>query len=164
MMELYIVRHAWAEPAGDPQWPDEKRPLTAEGRLRFAELVAKLAKRDFSPQLIATSPLLRCVETAQIIAENLPDPPQVVLRGELVPGSNLGGLVEWTVKQMAHYERIAWVGHAPDVGQMTAALMGGRDGLIHFGKGAMAALRFDDRPGRGSGELRWLLSAKVLGV
>ncbi len=51
-MDLYIVRHAWAGHFGDPQWPDDaQRPLTEEGKQRFARLVEKLAARDFAPSL-----------------------------------------------------------------------------------------------------------------
>ena len=68
-MDLYIVRHAWAADRDDPQWPDDDlRPLTEEGKERFAQMAAKLVGRGMTPEVIATSPLVRCVETAQLLA------------------------------------------------------------------------------------------------
>ena len=72
-MILYVIRHAWAGHYGDPAWPDDsQRPLTDEGRQRFARVVAELVKRGFAPQRIATSPLVRCRQTA--LVERLPVP------------------------------------------------------------------------------------------
>jgi len=163
-MDLYMIRHAWAGQYGDPQWPDDgQRPLTDEGKARFAQMIRKLAERGFAPQLIATSPLLRCRQTAEIVAQCLSGSPPLVELEELAPGSNLEGLLRWTAKQAAKHDRVAWVGHAPDVGRLTAALIGQPDGWIRFGKGSVAAIRFDESPEAGQGELRWLVTANVLG-
>lgn len=163
-MDLYIIRHAWAGHYGDPQWPnDSLRPLSEEGKQRFAGFVAALASRGFDPDLIATSPLVRCLETAQLVAQGVGGDPEVVERVELLPGSDLDGLLAWSEVQSGRYHRIAWVGHAPDVGQLTASLIGNGHGSIRFGKGAIAALRFSDLPRLADAELRWLVTAKMLG-
>ena len=163
-MILYIIRHAWAGHYGDPKWPDDRqRPLTAEGRKRFARMVRTLAPRGFAPETIATSPLVRCRQTAEIVAAEAPGNPEVVARRELVPGSDLVGLLGWTEQAAGECDEVAWVGHAPDVGHLTAALIGeGRSG-VRFAKGAIAAIQFQARPAPGEGELRWLVTAKTLG-
>ena len=46
---------------------------------------------------------------------------------------------------------------------ITAALVGESAGWIRFAKGAVAAVRFDDLPAVAEGELRWLVTAKLLG-
>ncbi|MBU4273550.1 MAG: histidine phosphatase family protein [Planctomycetes bacterium] len=163
-MDLYIVRHAWAAERDDAEWPDDDlRPLTEEGRRRFSRVVEKLVSRGMSPQVIVASPLKRCVETAQLLAAGVDGKPEVVPLDQLRPGSDLDGLLRWTARRAQSHERIAWVGHAPDVGRLTAALIGLPDGLIHFAKGAAAYVRFDAHPTKGGGELRWLVTAKVLG-
>jgi phosphohistidine phosphatase len=163
-MLLYIVRHAWAEQADESLWPDDRgRPLSKEGRKRFAEVVEKLAKREFAPELIVTSPLVRCAETARILAEGLPQKPELVEREELAPGSDLDGLLEWSKRSGGRHEQVAWVGHAPDVGRMAAELVGDGRAAIEFAKGAVAAIEFDFRPAKGAGMLRWLVTAKMLG-
>ena len=68
-MDLYILRHAWAFERDDSRWPDDDlRPLTEEGQERFQQVASRLSGRGMTPQLIATSPLVRCVETARILS------------------------------------------------------------------------------------------------
>ncbi|MDZ7620310.1 MAG: histidine phosphatase family protein, partial [Patescibacteria group bacterium] len=70
MTELYIIRHAWAEDLDMFRWAtDWERPLTAAGRVRFRSVAGQLVERGFQPEMIATSPLVRCRETADIAAE-----------------------------------------------------------------------------------------------
>jgi len=169
MMELYIVRHAWAADRDDPQWPEDGlRPLTEAGKERFAQVAAKLAGRGMKPEIIATSPLVRCVETAQLLAAAADSvshtKAEMVELDELRPGSDFDGLLRWTERQARKHQQIAWVGHAPDVNRLTAAMIGEGDSSIHFAKGAVAALSFDALPALGLGELRWLVTARVLGV
>ncbi len=163
-MDLFIVRHAWAFDHDDAQWPnDDLRPLTDEGKERFAKMVDILAGRGMAPQVVAASPLVRCVQTAELLAVGVPERPKVVRLDELRPGSDVEGLLRWTAAQARKHEQIAWVGHAPDVDRLCAALIGGPDALIRFSKGAVAAIQFDGSPALGGGELRWLVTAKVLG-
>ncbi len=162
-MILYIIRHAWAADPSEPAWSDDRRrPLTEEGRKRFAAMVKKLAGRGFAPERIATSPLVRCVQTSQIIAELLDDPEMVISLDALAPESSLGELVTWTNRECKGCRQVAWVGHAPDVGEMTGALISGSRALVHFPKGAIAAVEFDGPVQPRAGELQWLVSAKVL--
>lgn len=161
-MLLYIIRHAWAEDSADPRFSDDRlRPLTAEGRERFASIAKTLINRGFAPAVIATSPLVRCRQTADIVAELLPKPPRVVELTALEPGSDLNALSVWTAEQGD--QELAWVGHAPDVSRLAAGLIGEGSSQLRFAKGACAAIRFDEGFHRGRGELQWLLTAKILG-
>jgi phosphohistidine phosphatase len=161
-MKLYIVRHAWAGERGDPRYPDDRlRPLTEEGRKRFASVVKKLVERGFKPRLIATSPLVRCLQTAEVIAELTPGRPRVIERDELAPDSRLEPLLKWTASQ--EEQPVAWVGHAPDVCQLAAALIGDASASIRFAKGGACAIEFTSEMAIGRGELQWLASAKLLG-
>ena len=162
-MNLYIIRHAWAGQYGDPNWPDDaQRPLTKKGRKRFAAMAAVLSGRGLAPSLIATSPMVRCHQTAQTLAEALGNSPQVIDRDELLPHGDLESLIKWTAEQSGEHSEIAWVGHAPDVGQLAAALIGQAGASIRFAKGAVAALRFNGPVEIAAAELRWLATARVL--
>jgi phosphohistidine phosphatase len=161
-MQLYVVRHAYAGQRGDPQYPnDDLRPLTKKGRKRFRRLVKKLARRGFAPKLVATSPLIRCRQTADVIAKRLALVGQVVELDALRPNSQLDELVQWTNEQAA--DAVAWVGHSPDVEQLVAHLIGSREGAVAFAKGAICAIEFDDRLVPRQGEMAWLASPKMLG-
>jgi phosphohistidine phosphatase len=160
-MLLYIVRHAEAGQHGDPHWPDDSlRPLTAKGRKRFSRLVKKLARRDFAPTLIATSPLVRCRQTAQAILDRLDGRPKLLELAELAPGAELASLVAWTNNQQE--PQVAWVGHAPDVDRLTAGLIGSDCCNLRFSKGAIAAIEFDSEIAAGQGELRWLVTPTIV--
>ena len=166
-MILYIVRHAWAGHYGDPQWPDDfERPLSTAGKQRFAEFAEKLAARGFTPQVVATSPLIRCRQTAELVVAAVEKAgeqrPRLVELEALVPGGSFEELIGWSEERAKQFDSIAWVGHAPAVGRLTAAMIGGR-GEIRFAKGAVAEVRFPYTPEPGDGELRWLLTAKMLG-
>jgi phosphohistidine phosphatase len=160
-MLLYLVRHAYAGQHGDPNYPDDTlRPLTKKGRRQFRRLVKKLARRGFAPSVVATSPLVRCRQTANVIAKRL-KLRRVDELDALRPGSQLEPLLAWTEEQQA--DAVAWVGHSPDVEQLAAALLGARDGVVLFAKGAIAAIDFPDGLTAGHGELEWLATPKLFG-
>jgi len=161
-MFIYIARHAWAHEFGDPRWPDDSlRELEPRGAERYAQVVAALAERGFAPELIATSPYSRCRQTAELISRHTMHEPDVVELDALQPGSDFASLVEWS-RETANGQDICWVGHAPDVGNLAAAVVGGGD--IRFAKGAIAAVRYDDEIGPSCGELYWHVTAKSLGI
>jgi phosphohistidine phosphatase len=160
-MTIYVVRHAWAEDRDEAVYPnDDLRPLARKGRKRFRRMARRLAKRGFDVAHVATSPLVRCRQTADILAEYAPSEPLIIEVDALRPGSQLEPLLEWTRKQEG--QDVAWVGHAPDVDQLAAALIGEPHATIQFDKGAVAAIDFDGPPAAGHGSLRWLAVAELL--
>ena len=156
---LYIVRHAVAEDAATGVL-DQDRRLTPKGRKRFARMVERLVGRGLEIDLVATSPLVRCRETAEILAAGLGAVPRVEVVAALAPGSDWQSLVEWTVQQDAG--RVAWVGHAPCVGRLVAVSIGDGSAAVRMSKGAIAAIALDDGPGQ-PGELDWLVTPELLG-
>ena len=162
-MFIYIARHAWAHEFGDPRWPDDsKRELEFDGADRYIQVVEALAERGFEPDIVATSPYTRCRQTAELISRHTVNHPDVIELEALEPGSDFAALV--TLSQSLDADSICWVGHAPDVGQFTATLIGAPRANIRFAKGAIAAIRYDDEIGPGCGELYWHVTAKSLGL
>jgi phosphohistidine phosphatase len=156
---LYIVRHAVAEDL-DSGGLDHGRRLTPKGRKRFARMIERLAARGLEIDLVATSPLVRCRETADLLSAGLGGTPRVEEVAALAPGSDWQALVEWTVQQDA--ARVAWVGHAPCVGRLVAISIGDGSAAVGMSKGAIAAISLDDGPGQ-PGELEWLVTPELLG-
>jgi phosphohistidine phosphatase SixA len=160
---IYIARHAWAHEAGDPRWPDDsQRELEIEGAERYRQVIELLAARDFAPEVIATSPYVRCRQTADLISKYTPLKPSVTELSALEPGSNFEALAEWT--RQSHCQSICWVGHVPDVCWLTAMLISDRQANLRFAKGAVAAVRMHGEIAFAHGELVWLATAKLLGV
>ena len=70
MKQLIIVRHAkssWKESGLD----DRDRPLNKRGERDAPEIGTRLAKRKDRPDLIVSSPAVRALATARIIAKKL---------------------------------------------------------------------------------------------
>lgn len=162
-MLLYVIRHGLAGEWGDPRYPDDtQRPLTSEGHHRFLNTAKLLVTRGVKPKLIASSPLVRCMQTAEILADRLEPRPQIYPLDALGLGFHLPTLIEWANQHAPH--DMAWVGHSPDVNHSCAELIGSKEVEIRFAKGAVAAIHFDDkRIGLGTGRLQWLVTAKILG-
>ena len=67
---LYLLRHAKAESA-NAKLSDEDRPLTERGIGDVKKLANKLQKKELNFDVIVTSPAIRAITTAQIIAKTL---------------------------------------------------------------------------------------------
>ena len=157
---LYIVRHAWAEdPDPGAGIDDHARRLTKRGRKRFAEQMRCLRKSGMKVDIVATSPLVRARETAEILSAAFDNRPPVEVLEALAPDPNWRTLIEWTIQQNAAH--VAWVGHMPSVGRLVAATIGDGSAAIHMQKGAVASIRFDDGPGQ-PGTLEWLVTDDIV--
>jgi phosphohistidine phosphatase len=70
MKTLYLVRHAKSS-RDDPTLPDKERPLNKRGMRDAPNMGERLAKRDVKPDLILSSPAIRALATAEIMAKQL---------------------------------------------------------------------------------------------
>jgi phosphohistidine phosphatase len=155
---LYVIRHAIADDHPPAGGGDHDRRLTKKGRRKFERLVHRLQAAGMEVDLIATSPLVRTRQTAEILADTLAGRPPIVVVDALAPGSDWQALVAWTIRQDA--ARVAWVGHAPCVGRLVALTIGDGSAAIRMQKGSVAAIRLDDGPGQ-PGELEWLATTDL---
>lgn len=132
-MEIVLIRHGKAEERSDDR-PDESRSLTAEGRRRLEKSLP--GYRRFlgrqCPLLIWSSPLLRAVQTAEIIAREL-QIDEVGQHDFLASGDFSACL-----KALAGVEAdtcLILVGHEPHLGEWSRLLCGLP---LPFKKGAAA--------------------------
>lgn len=121
-MELLLIRHGEAvEDASD--LGDAGRWLTAKGRKlsrRMAEWLAQ--KKERRPAKIWTSPLVRSVQTAEIIAEKAGLEGEVYARAELSPGRDAAAVLDLLVR-FSPERPIALVGHEPMLSELAHALL-----------------------------------------
>jgi phosphohistidine phosphatase len=155
-MELYLLRHAHA---GDPaKWhgDDAARPLSEKGRGQAERLGAFLAARGLQPGTIVTSPRLRALQTAQIVASALDLEPMVDdrLGGPL----RLAGLSAVVADSGA--PGVVVVGHDPDFSDLAAQLIGASE--LRLRKGAIANFDVDLPLTAAGATLRWLLPPDLL--
>ncbi|ABI57216.1 phosphohistidine phosphatase SixA [Alkalilimnicola ehrlichii MLHE-1] len=161
MWELVLVRHAIAEdPPPDGCLPDAERALTDKGRDRMKAAARGVTRLLPEIDLLLHSPLLRARQTADILAEEGPPPVERELHEGLAPGGDPDAFLAWLVD---HPGRVMAVGHEPDLGALAAyALSGQTRSFMHFKKGGMLSLVFDQPPRPGGGELQWYLPARPL--
>src|ERR1700682_5676255 len=70
MKTLFLIRHAKSS-WDDTALPDKDRPLDGAGKRDAPKMGKRLAKRDAQPDLILSSPAMRALTTAKIIAKKL---------------------------------------------------------------------------------------------
>lgn len=128
-MKLYVTRHGPAEDDA-PSGIDGDRALSEAGRKRVRSVAKTLFDLDEAPLRILSSPLVRAVQTAEIIAivTRLDERGgNVEIRRELSPEGDGLGLVRALVS--TGQKRVMVVGHEPDVSQLVSSLLGA------FGRG-----------------------------
>lgn len=152
-MKLYLVRHAEAIERSSTT-PDASRYLTTKGRLSFRKIARRVRKSGIAPVVIFTSPLLRSVQTAEILAERLKHKGEVVVARELSPGFDLRAL-RALLAGAGNPEEAAFVGHEPDLGGIAATLMSAPGGFP-LRKGAVVALEAGKGVMKGTAELLWM--------
>jgi phosphohistidine phosphatase len=163
-MNLLIVRHAIAMDAADyarDHADDAGRPLTPEGRKKMKRGARALQGLVPELGLLATSPLTRAAQTAEILAAAY-DGLEPTPLGLLAPGQPVAALAEWLERQR-HHETIGAVGHEPSLSRAMSWLLGGSGrSFIELKKGAACLLRFDGTVKSGSGTLVWALTPSQL--
>jgi phosphohistidine phosphatase len=164
-MELYVIRHAIAEPLGkENEFSDEKRALTEEGRNRMRESVKGLRKLAVELDLILTSPLVRAVETAEILAGGLGmHRKEIRQTPALTPGAVAEQLFA-EIKSQSGAESIGLVGHQPDLGSLISRIIQNDDGVlsIQLKKGGVCCLNVIETVPTLHGDLVWLLTPRQL--
>lgn len=160
-MELIFIRHADTE-SGSGYAEDSLRALTPKGHRVHEQVARELYRRGFSPDIILSSPRLRANQTARITAQELPGEVSVIELAELDGGYALDSLLK-RLGEYADYQRIACVGHEPDVTRWTNELLGeGEKKVSHFSKSAVVSISFSATPAAGQGHCNYFYSPNDL--
>ena len=133
-MKLYVMRHGPAEDSS-PTGRDGDRALTPDGRDRTRSVARALLAEGEAPLTIISSPLVRALQTAEIVAavsdlerrvREAKDaggaPGAVEIRREMAPGGDALGLVLELAR--SGRKRAMVVGHEPDLSMLVARLAG----------------------------------------
>jgi phosphohistidine phosphatase len=153
-MELFVIRHAIAMP-GSMLLADAERPLTPQGRERFAQAVLGLKRLKIRFDRLYHSPWRRAAETAELLAP--------VLAGKAVDSPALTRAPSQDLLETLAGERVALVGHEPWLGELVAWLTTGapsNGSAFAFKRGGVAWLEGVLPPGQMV--LQAFLTPKVL--
>jgi phosphohistidine phosphatase len=162
-MKLLIIRHAIAEDRVAFKrrgMADDLRPLTVEGRKKMRGAAAGIRAVIKEIDLIVTSPAIRAVETAHILAKSFPKAPHAELK-DLSPAGKPDAVLRFLVE--AGHETIAVVGHEPSLGKLICLCLGCRnEQRVPLKKGGLCVVNFDGPIVAGAGTLQMFLTPQVL--
>jgi phosphohistidine phosphatase len=154
-----FFRHGPAGTAG-PRWPDDRlRPLTAAGKEATRVAAAGLATL-FQADLVLTSPLVRAVQTAEIVARALKC--RDLRQTEALITPDLSVLLAAIAESGA--ERVVAVGHEPDMSRAVSLCLTAdpEAATVWMKKSGAALVHFPGAPSAGLGELEWHLAPRIL--
>lgn len=117
MKTLFLIRHAKSS-WDDAALPDRDRPLADRGRRDVAKMGRRLAERDVKPDLILSSPAMRALATAEVIAKTLDYKlKDIVVNGRLYAGQS-DDLLD-VIRELGNkLERVMLVGHNPELSEL----------------------------------------------
>jgi len=158
-MILYFLRHASAgEHFVNPK-KDEKRALDKEGIEQCGYIGRALAALDVQVDMIVSSPLKRCTQTASLVGNELGYEGKLQLDIGLRPEAGLGDFRK-ILEKYARQEAVLVVGHNPNLSQFLGSTISdsGCEASLELKKGAVAKVEMR----RTSGTLQWCMTPKVL--
>ncbi|WP_460201134.1 phosphohistidine phosphatase SixA [Scytonema sp. NUACC21] len=164
-MEIYLIRHGIAEEKQPKIKKDEERELTKEGQQKTEKVAQRLKKLGFHFDVIATSPLIRARQTAEIlIAAGLSSKLEECTH--LSPSGEIHNwLVEWLApRNDTHQTQLALVGHEPNLSAWAEILVWGQDkGSLVLKKAGMIGVKLPEKGSPlGRSQMFWLTPPKYL--
>jgi phosphohistidine phosphatase len=155
-MILYLMRHANAGVFRGNPTLDAKRGLVKEGKEQCVLMARMLSALKVQVDVIVSSPLKRCLQTAQFVGTELGYDAKVEVSPALAPS---GGYNDFQVLMAGYADRegVLAVGHNPNLFQFLGHLITGNGGAaIRMRKGSIARVDMDRHPPR----LQWLIDPR----
>ena len=157
-MLLYLIRHAEAVELGSPGAArDFDRALTPHGHAQTLAIAEAFARRQLAVDAVVASPLVRAHQTAAGLLNVWQPGTRPVTHDALGPERLKPGKLSEFLAGVPG-DRIAAVGHMPDLGAYAEWLLGAPDGSIQLAKGAVVCIEFKGDPTKAGGKLHWLIT------
>lgn len=120
---LFLLRHAKAS-AGGILIADEDRPLADLGVKDAKKLGSRLLKKSYDFDLILTSPAIRTITTAQLVANRLGYKQKHIVVDKHLYGANVEDLLIAIAKIPKKVDSLMIVGHNPSISNLACHLAG----------------------------------------
>ncbi|MDY6896664.1 MAG: phosphohistidine phosphatase SixA [Cyanobacteriota bacterium] len=163
-MELYLIRHGIAQES-TKEIKDEERSLTEQGRKRTQKVAQRFKDLDLSFNLIATSPLVRAQQTAEILI-SMGLSSQLEQCSDLAFSGNIENWIEtWLIpRNFSPSTRLALVGHEPCLSNWAEILIWGeaKDSLVLKKAGTIGIEIPETTSIVGQGKMFWLTPPRYL--
>ena len=162
MIRLFIVRHGIAaDPAGF-SGSDDERPLTDKGRRRLRRVARAFARLAEPIDLLVSSPLVRAVQTAELLAAAL-HLDGVEISGALKPAQDPLAILRALGGRAGDGQGVMLVGHEPHLSRLLAHAAGltpAEAARIDVRKGSILRIDVGALPGLRPAEPRWWMRPK----
>lgn len=162
-MELYFLRHADAagQVSSDTK-TDSARPLTPRGIQDAKEAAKGMKNLGLSFDHVVSSPYLRAVQTAEIIAEAFLSGSKIELADTLVPHGDFKNFSKLLGKFEGD-ESVLFVGHQPALGTFISELVFGKSrASIDLKKCGLCHIQTSELGPGDLAEFEWLLTPEQL--
>lgn len=164
-LNLYILRHASAGTRRANPKIDVQRPLDKDGKRHCLHLAHVLNGLKLSFDLIISSPLKRCLQTAQLIGTETGYETRILHAKGLEPQATYAQF-QRLIGECRTYENVLMVGHNPTLTQFLGQLIapGSLDvgysapANVRMRKGTIARVSLD----RGPALLQWVLDPRLV--
>ena len=158
-MKLLVVRHGVAMERDAYLSDDDVRPLSLDGFRKMRKNARGLATLVDAPLFMASSPLMRAKQTAEILQGEWTEI-QILDCEALRPEAKPQDLATWLNDRLeSGMELVVVVGHEPHLSQLIQWMTGGR---VELKKGGACLVDFDDRIARHRGRVQWLATPRLL--
>lgn len=141
-MTLLLIRHATAAAHG-LFGGDLVRNLVEKGQEQSRRVGRFLQKHELTPEVVLSSPVLRAIETAKLLAEE--GCPKPIIE----PWLSCGMTPEVALHQLSAYQkfnRIAIVGHEPDFSALVEHILAAETYSIRVKKASIISLELGRHP------------------
>jgi phosphohistidine phosphatase len=158
-MNIYLIRHGDSEKSSVDK-KDFQRELTSSGKNMTKKAALQWKKIIPEFDYIISSPYIRAVQTAELIAEIFSPNNGIITDIKLAPGSKTDDLIEviYTYKS----RNIAIVGHQPDLAEHVSYLISASHAYVEFKKSSIAKLSFGSKVKAGKGTLDFLIPPEII--
>jgi phosphohistidine phosphatase len=165
-MNLFILRHASAGIRRVNPLLDARRPLDKDGKRHCLQLAHILSALKVNFDLIVSSPLKRCLQTATLIGTESGYEQPVLMSNGLAPEARLDDF-QRLLDQHRDRENLLLVGHNPNLQSFLGSLLvpaAPRNGAppieakVRLRKGSIARLSLT----RGPATLQWIIDPRTV--
>lgn len=156
-MNLFLLRHASAGTRRPNPRLDVKRPLDKEGKKHCLQLAHILNALDVQFDLIVSSPLKRCLQTASLVGTETSYESKILRSNSLAPEATVRDFQK-LLMDCAKSENLLLVGHNPNMTSFLGSLLNTAPSHIRLRKGTLARLSLN----RGPAVLQGLLDPRTI--
>jgi phosphohistidine phosphatase len=162
MLEIFVLRHGEAGTRTDEPEKDNARALTPAGRREIEVIGGCLSRLGMKCDAIASSPLPRAQQTAEIVARRFKMLNKLEQWDELKPSGETQNLYRRLSRQRPG-SRLLIVGHEPQLSEIIGEIISGSSGVnLVLKKSGLAKVEIFGFKPRITGELRWLLTPRLI--